>query len=455
MFCKKKITALLTLFFIILLLGCIDKSLSREPSKAVEIHENFSNDFSVKPTRVVHKVKVSELTQIQIREFSNSNPCYLPLLKDSLLYPDSKRIVFLPEELINDSLPEDNPFKNRYVVGDFMVLDDSLNVRGIQEVNPLASNLSDFNNLDSTALLLMELAVDNEDKEIEFKEYVRAAYSADLSAELINFFDKVWRYKTPGIKSTFGYVDSIAYAMGQRICLCEAREDTLLMISQFAVSSKRLGAREIKDSANQVIRTAYYQHLPVAKSRKYYAAEYRITSKNWETRRIYDELDELHDRKLGGGNNRVTYFKTGAQLPNFLLMTPSKEYPNAMRQNGIHEVALRGLSRGMLGAANSIGCIRVSNFSSKFVRWWIPQNAKFFILYDENRYFYSSKSEHSKSRSPFKNEEEGNEFRAWLNKYKPLRAKQLNIDLEGKHDNDYIIEAYSLFGEDYKKFKSN
>ncbi len=438
-----------------LLIGCPDHSISIEPQAVIETQQDTSSLPIILPARVVYKPKVSELTQTQIRAYSQSNSCYLPLLRDSALYPDSNRIGFLPEELINDSLQKDNPVKNRYIVGDFMVLDDSLNVRGIQEMNPSLSNLSDFNYLDSTALLLMDLAVDDEIKEIEFNEYVQKAYSQDKSAELINFFDKVWRYKTPGIQGNFAYMESTAYALGQRICLCEAQEDTLLMIGTFAVSAKRLGARDIKDSTNQVIRTKYYQHLPIGNSRKYYGAEYRITSKNWETRRNYDELDELHDRKLGGGNKRVTYFKTGAQLPNFLLMTPTKEYPKAMRRNGIHEVALRGLSRGMLGASNSIGCVRVSNFGSKFVRWWVPQNAKFFILFDEKRYFYSENSDDLKQMCPFKNQEEGDDFRKWLNTYKPLRAKQLNIDLTGKHDNDYIIEAYLLYGDEYRKFKSN
>jgi hypothetical protein len=136
-------------------------------------------------------------------------------------------------------------------------------------------------------------------------------------------------------------------------------------------------------------------------------------------------------------------------------MTPAKEYPKSMRQNGIHEVALAGLSMGMLGAPNSIGCIRATDFGSKFIRWWVPQNAKFFILYAENRYFSELPIQSLDEYLPFKNEVEGNAFRKWLIETKPLKASQLDIDKEGKHDNGHILEAYNLYGKEYEAFKSN
>ena len=54
----------------------------------------------------------------------------------------------------------------------------------------------------------------------------------------------------------------------------------------------------------------------------------------------YLKEDKIRDSITGGGNSRVTYFDGKSQLPNFLLMDPSSEYPGAMKMNGIHEGSL-------------------------------------------------------------------------------------------------------------------
>jgi hypothetical protein len=127
-----------------------------------------------------------------------------------------------------------------------------------------------------------------------------------------------------------------------------------------------------------------------------------------------------------------------------------------MRQNGIHEVALRGLSRGMLGTANSIGCLRVSDFGSKFLRWWVPQNCKIFVGYKDSLY-HNKVTEKSSAESflPFKNAEEGNAFRKWLNTYKPNEAKILEISETGDYRNGYIIDGYYYFKDEYNKYVSS
>ena len=66
-------------------------------------------------------------------------------------------------------------------------------------------------------------------------------------------------------------------------------------------------------------------------------------------------MDAKHDQELGGGKKEVTYYKGGVELPNFLLLHPSKEFPEAVRMNGIHQLALRELSMASLGTANSLG----------------------------------------------------------------------------------------------------
>lgn len=398
--------------------------------------------------------KVADLTQEQIRAYAKVNSCYLPLVNDSTLYPDKKRSFFTWNELYNDSLKKENPYRNRYIVGDFMVLDEQLQNRGIEEKNPELLELIDFKKYDKKLISLMDEAIESKAGQAVLFDYIKKNHPSD-SLELVNFFLKVWQYKTPTINKKVAVINSKAFALGQKICLCEAQEDTLRLISQFATSAKSLMPSERKDESGKVISTSYVRSLPIGKTRNYYGAQYLITSKNWETARKYETLDQSHDDKLGGGNNRVTFFKTGAQLPNFLLMTPAKEYPKSMRQNGIHEVALAGLSMGMLGAPNSIGCIRATDFGSKFIRWWVPQNAKFFILYAENRYFSELPIQSLDEYLPFKNEVEGNAFRKWLIEAKPLKASQLDIDKEGKHDNGHILEAYNLYGKEYEAFKSN
>jgi hypothetical protein len=411
-------------------------------------------DIEATVSTVKSRPNISELTQEQIRSYAKINSCYLPLLNDSTLYPDNIRSYFSWNELLNDSLAKDNPYRNRYLVGDFMALDENLQNLGIEEINPDLSNLLDFEKYNQELFSLMDAAVDSKDSETALFAYIKKNYPED-SEVLTNFYSKIWQFKTPALNKKFAVINNKAFALGQKLCLCEAKQDTLLLISRFSTSAKSLIPSEKKDETGKVLSTSYVRSLPIGKTRSYYGAQYLITSKNWETARKYENLDKFHDEKLGGGNNRVTFFKTGAQLPNFLLMTPGKDYPKAMRQNGIHEVALSGLSMGMLGSANSIGCIRVTDFGSKFVRWWVPQNAKFFILYAENRYFSELPIESLEDYLPFKNEEEGNAFRKWLIETKPLKASQLEIDLTGKFDNGHILEAYNLYGKEYEAYQSN
>jgi hypothetical protein len=422
---------------------------SNGSSKSEVVHK-----IEVPSSPVLSRVNVAELTQEQIRSYAKINSCYLPLLNDSTLYPDNKRSYFSWNELFNDSLAKNNPYRNRYLVGDFMALDENLQTIGIEEINPDLSKLLDFEKYNQELFTLMDAAVDSKESEAALFAYIKKNYSED-SETLINFYSKIWQYKTPALNKKFAVINNKAFALGQKLCLCEAKQDTLLLISRFSTSAKSLIPSEKKDENGKVLSTSYVRSLPIGKTRSYYGAQYLITSKNWETARKYENLDKFHDEKMGGGNNRVTYFKTGAQLPNFLLMTPGKDYPKAMRQNGIHEVALSGLSMGMLGSANSIGCIRVTDFGSKFVRWWVPQNAKFFILYAENRYFSELPIESLEQYLPFKNEAEGNAFRKWLIETKPLKASQLEIDLTGKYDNGHILEAYNLYGKEYEAYKSN
>jgi hypothetical protein len=236
--------------------------------------------------------------------------------------------------------------------------------------------------------------------------------------------------------------------------MCEAQEDTILQVGRFAISGKRQSPTVRITADGRQIR-GLHESLPIGKRRSYYAGRYLITSKNWESQRKYEPLDIAHDNKLGGGNNRVTYYQGRAQLPNFLLMDPAPEYPDAMSSNGIHEVALAELSRGMLGSPNSIGCIRVTDFGSKFLRWWTPQNCNFFILYSNDLYVHKLDSIDPETIYPFKTKEEGDRFRKWLNEYLPDKAKSMDIDVEGDHRNGYVVDAYTAYKKEYDEYLKN
>ena len=332
-----------------------------------------------------------------------------------------------------------------------MALNEVLESRGIIELNPDLNKLFDFKEYDNQLIKLLNNAENSStDKEILY-DFIKENYPSD-SLKLINFYEKVWIYKTPPFIRSFSRMRDKVFANGQKVCLCEAHEDTLVLIAQFATSPKRLNPIYTKDSLGNVIKVIHSQYLPIGKKRHYYASQYRISSKNWERKRKYEKEDLIHDEKLGGGNKRVTYFQGKYELPNFLLMSPTKEFPKATKQNGIHEVALRELSRGMLGTANSIGCIRLSDFGSKFSRWWVPQNANFFVMYTEERYHKEFSLESIQDQLPFKNEVEGNAFRKWLHDNKPLKAKQLDIDIEGSFVNGFILDAFNLYGSEYENY---
>lgn len=417
----------------------------------------FCAAFSTQAQNLLHESynsspsKITELPPHTILKYAKKNSCYLPLVQESSYFSSRSEIKNTYNDLLNSSLPESSPYRNRYIVGDFNVLTEDHEVRGIKEKNPELKMLFDFQALDSEFYSRMDRAVESIEEYYRFINYLKSHHT-DKYEFYKNFFDHIWKYKTPEINRNYGFLGNRAYASGQRLCLCEAKSDTLIEVARFATSSKRLEPITTYDEDSVEIKKII-EYLPVNKRREYYGLHYRITSKNWESERTYNTLDSLRDYSLGGGNTRITRYKGRTELPNFLLMYPDSSNPRAMRQNGIHEVALRELSRGMLGSSNSIGCVRVSDFGSKFLRWWTPQDANFFVLYQEDKYHKAFEKIEIREELPFKNTEEGNAFRAWLNIEKPLQAKQLKIDTVGKHDNGYIIDAYNMYGEEYRNYQ--
>lgn len=56
---------------------------------------------------------------------------------------------------------------------------------------------------------------------------------------------------------------------------------------------------------------------------------------------------------------------------------------------------------------------------------------------------------------PFKNTEEGNAFRQWVNDTYPDKAKKLNLDSTGDFNNSYIQKAFEELGEEYQESKNS
>jgi hypothetical protein len=381
-----------------------------------------------------------------------SNPCYLPLVKDSNLWEKGTPVGFDYQELFNDSLPADNSYKNRYLVADFNAILPNLQTKGVNEVYPKLATLPEFKDLRADLVQRMENTNPGTAAFDTLKKDLLAVLGAIKGAKYINFLNKVWVYKMIPITRSYSIENNNIYSAGQSIVMCEACKDTLKMVGRFATSAKRQDIG-FKIGPDSVKRKYFFEYLPIKERRSYYAGLYRITSKNWETARKYDSLDIARDQELGGGNNRITFYQGNAELPNFLLLQPDKRYPNAMRANGIHEVALRELARGMLGTANSIGCLRVSDFGSKFLRWWVPQNCKIFVGYNDSLYHSKvTTNDSALAYLPFKNQAEGNAFRKWINIYQPEAAKILEISETGNFRNGYIIDGYYYFKEEYNKY---
>lgn len=393
---------------------------------------------------------VSELNPATILEYAKRNSCYLPLVQDSALQGNEYYFELTFDSLFNYDLPPGHALRNRYLVGDFNSLNEHGESRGISEIMPRLHYLVDFDWLHPTWFEILDTVQSS--SALMWALQNDSAFADWQREELRHFYDQVWAYKTPPLTRKYSFVSGRVYASGQKVCLCEAHEDTLLLIAEFATSAKRLVpiTKTLEDGRTK---TYYSQHLPVGKKRQYYAPTNTITSKNWDNQRDYESRDEEHDCFLGGGTARVTYYKGKFELPNFLLIEPDPiHYRGAMRGNGIHEVALSGLSRGMLGTPNSIGCIRLSDFGSKFCRWWTPKHTKFFIRYHDHRYYKRLDGMEAEALFPFSTAEEGNRFRRWMHEHKPRQAKIHHIDTAGAFNNGYIIDAYTMFGSDYEAY---
>ena len=314
-------------------------------------------------------------TNLNAEEILSNNPCYAPLITNMDRIHNKHYVL---SDLYNNNFTAANYLRNRYIMADFNTT-NSLNVcKGCIEEYAVNESLHEFAEI--IALLKKEKV------EYNSLEAIVAWYS-NLSASnkskwyndfsrLKNYLQHVDNYRTePMKKDPIIYVEGKPYCIGQRLCLCEIQNDTIIKVAQFVTSSKNAKAPQ----SNQ----HDYDGQP-----RYYAPQNKITSRFWDRELKYDSLDRKHDQIMGKGTSGVLKYRGAVDLPNFMHITPTDEFPGAKGfVNGIHEFAVGGKRPGLfMGTPISLGCVRLHDYPSKFTRWWTPHNANMFIAYDNSHY---------------------------------------------------------------------
>lgn len=314
-------------------------------------------------------------SKLSIESIVEQNPCYIPILtRMDRVY----NRAFSLNELYNPEFSKNHFLSRRYIVGDFNTTDANGNCRGSYDLFAKNNQLDEFQDLMKE---FKNSGVNGKDTSSMFQWYKglskdkKRTYS-NAYWTWRNYYDKVEQFRTPPLKRdpviTLGGVD---YCVGQRLCLCEIQNDTIKMVAQFVTSSRnvKLYHGPLRD----------YDRQP-----RYYAPKCVITSRFWDNRLPYDSLDILRDAVMKGGSKLVVRYKGRVKLPNFMNMKPDKDYPGSkVFSNGIHEFAVGGRAPGFyMGTPISLGCVRLHSYPSKFVRWWTPNKARFFISYQYKNY---------------------------------------------------------------------
>ena len=423
-----------------------------EISSFINLNPDFPNIEELKKRKKILFKNPENLVKsnISIDSILAVNPCYIPLYKK---IDRTGRKIFNFKDLFSDSLPLENPYRKRFLVADLNTIDTDGMSRGVKEIFPEIEKSWEFQDLFD---FFQEFNIDHNNIKEFSDEHLDSIVSKSPNSRLMidlimlrNYFSKVNIYKTKPIIKSRSIIRGKEIATGQNICLCEVVNDTILFVGKFATSARGKTRFEIIDSIEDNPRQwQYLKSMPVGKYKKYYAPLYHITNRHWETQRKYNESDKLRDSVLGGGLKRIVFFDGKSQLPNFLTIEPDKLYPKAVRRNGIHESSLSIVSKCMLGSPQSLGCLRMSDYTSKYLRWWTPRGAKLFVYYDEDKYIDKEVGE-IKSQMPFKNEKEGNIFRRWVNKNYPDYASKLDLDEDGACDNCYIYMAWEKYKAEF------
>ena len=331
--------------------------------------------FTIKRRKLYFDSVALKRSNVSIEGVIEKNPCYIPILtKMDRVYDRA----FSINELYNPEFPRTNFLSRRYIVGDFNSTDATGNCRGSFDLFAKNDKLNEFQDFikdlkkdrvnvkDTSSLIKWYKGLSNVKKRTHFNAYWMWR----------NYYDKVEKFRTAPLKKdpviTIGGVD---YCIGQRLCLCEIQNDTIKMVAQFVTSSRnvKLYHGPLRD----------YDRQP-----RYYAPKCVITSRFWDSRLPYDSLDTRRDAIMKGGSKLVVRYKGRVKLPNFMNMKPDKDYPGSqVFSNGIHEFAVGGRAPGFyMGTPISLGCVRLHSYPSRFLRWWAPNKARFFISYQYKNY---------------------------------------------------------------------
>lgn len=303
------------------------------------------------------------------------NPCYIPLYeKVDRIY--KKRFVI--SDLYNDSLPESNPYRTRYIVADLNTLDKNMKARGVREIYPVLEDIWEFEGISKIAKeldLTLDTIANSSMREIDrlFQGKYKAQDYRDEILRLKNYYTQVHKFRHyPFVKDSIVLLGGRRYVVGQQMCLCEIQEDTIEMVAKFVTTGKGVSKEALS--------------FPIGRKFEYYAPLNYISERLWETRRVYTDYDRMRDSLMGGGTNKITLYEQKIQLPNFLSIKPMPQYPNASRGNGIHQSAVGTYMRTLLGVPASLGCLRLYRYQIQFARWWVPRCAKLVIYLEEDRY---------------------------------------------------------------------
>jgi len=436
----------------------------------IKLYTHFINSFPksenatlAKTTRrklFLTREKVIE-SNLSIDSLLEINPCYAPIYKN---IDYIKKSNFSLSEIINSDLDSLNPYRNRFIVADLNTLNKKGKSRGIKELhfNEEKSwefkNIIDFSKKEKINLDSIN-SIDFEKIKIP-KEYDKKAIIYE-SKMFKNYHEKVRKYKEPEIKKAYSIYQGRKYNVGQNLCFCELRGDSIYLEAKHVTSAQGKTRHLVLDSiTNEPILNErgkkqfnYSNRFPINKHRGYYAPVNKLSSRNWDRERTYNKYDAFRDSLLGGGKSKVVLFDSVVQLPNFITLYPNKKkYRRAVPNNGIHEGSLNLMSRCMLGTPQSLGCFRMNDYGSKFARWWIPNHTNFFIYFDEKKYS-GEQIDSTQALVPFYSPKEGDIFRGWIHKKYPKYAKEIDLDISGSCNNCYVYLAWQKYGEEFIKSK--
>ena len=163
---------------------------------------NESVEFLKKRRKKLFKSRVNVINAgINVDSLLKINPCYTPVYKN-IDRTESKVFVF--SDLINNDLPLNNPYRNRFLVADLNTVDKFQLTLGLKEVFPITDAGWEFSSLfnylkkhDITSQNISSVPLDRLDSLISSKTELKLQLKT-----YINILDKVKAYETIPIKKS-------------------------------------------------------------------------------------------------------------------------------------------------------------------------------------------------------------------------------------------------------------